>query len=185
MLELRYINTYSETQRVWALSRIVSWIVWCVIPRVKEYELSELDRSSQGARIPCLLCIVATLSYFFSLVSQRVIVLRKWSLKYSEAVGSVIWLWEWEGSVGMETKLPGRHIASGQEFSYKRNGLPKPQLCPRQQDQFKVKLGRPGLKSLFISLTPIPYAHPRSPTSHRADGNQGHCFPDTSVYLYT
>lgn len=83
----------------------------------------------------------------------------------------------------METKLPGRHILSGQESSYRRNGLPKPESGPRQQDQFKVKLGRSRLRSLHISLT--PNAHPPPPVSHRAYGNYGHCFPHTSVYLYT
>ena len=63
----------------------------------------------------------------------------------------------------METKLPGRHIPSGQESSYKRNGLPKPESGPRQQDQFKVKLGRSGLRSLHISLTPMPTLHPQFP----------------------
>lgn len=96
------------------------------------------------------------------MVSQRWIVLRKQRLKYSETVGSVIWL-VGVGGRRMRAKLSGRHITSMQESSYKGNGLPKLESGPRQQDQFKVKLGRPGLRAPFISSTPMPTTHPQFP----------------------
>ena len=55
----------------------------------------------------------------------------------------------------METILPGMHIPLSKSL--------KRESPPRQQDQFKVKLERSGLRSLYISLPPMSTLYPQFP----------------------
>lgn len=67
------------------MGQAVSWIVWCIIPRVKDYELA----GSQDTL--CLLHAVATRSYFLFGFPNRDC-FKKIEAQIFRGSGSVIWL---------------------------------------------------------------------------------------------